>query len=91
MAGQDAVSLATEHPLQIVQSRGVWEYLLPDALGSVRQIVDANGNITLAKSYEPYGTVLTSTGAASSIFAYAGEQIDTSYLQELIAIHQSRS
>jgi RHS repeat-associated protein len=57
-----------------------WEYLLPDALGSVRQIVDANGNVTLAKSYEPYGTLLTSTGTASSIFAYAGEQIDTTGL-----------
>jgi RHS repeat-associated protein len=56
---------------------GSAEYLLSDALGSVRQIVDANGNVTLAKSYEPYGTVLTSTGTASSIFAYAGEQIDT--------------
>ena len=52
----------------------------PDALGSVRQIVDANGNVTLAKSYEPYGTVLTSNGTASSIFAYAGEQIDTTGL-----------
>jgi RHS repeat-associated protein len=49
-------------------------------LGSVRQIVDANGNVTLAESYEPYGSVLTSTGTASSIFAYAGEQIDTTGL-----------
>jgi RHS repeat-associated protein len=46
------------------------------------------GNITLAKSYEPYGTVLTSTplggaqaaGTASSIFGYAGEQADTTGL-----------
>jgi len=45
----------------------VWEYLLPDALGSVRQIVDANGNVTLAKSYEPYGTVLTSTSDNSGL------------------------
>ena len=62
------------------QYTSAWEYLLPDALGSVRQIVDASGNVTLAKSYEPYGTVLTSTGTASSIFAYAGEQIDTTGL-----------
>lgn len=59
------------------QYTSAWEYLLPDALGSVRQSADANGNVTLAESYEPYGTVLTSTGTASSIFAYAGEQIDT--------------
>ncbi len=64
----------------LAQNGGAWEYLLPDALGSVRQIVDANGNVTLAKFYEPYGTVLTSTGTASSIFAYAGEQADTTGL-----------
>ncbi len=61
----------------LAQNGGAWEYLLPDALGSVRQIVDANGNVTLAKSYEPYGTVLTSTGTASAIFGYAGEQLDS--------------
>lgn len=38
------------------------EYLLPDALGSVRQIADANGDVTLAESYEPYGSVLTNNG-----------------------------
>jgi RHS repeat-associated protein len=64
----------------LAQYGGAWEYLLPDALGSVRQIVDANGNVTLAESYEPYGSVLSSNGTASSIFAYAGEQIDTSGL-----------
>jgi RHS repeat-associated protein len=61
----------------LAQNGGAWEYLLPDALGSVRQIVDAGGNVTLAMSYEPYGTVLTSMGTASSIFGYAGEQADT--------------
>ncbi len=61
----------------LAQNSGVWEYLLPNALGSVRQIVDANGNVTLAESYEPYGSVLSSNGTASSIFGYAGEQNDT--------------
>jgi len=51
----------------------------------VRQIVDANGNVTLAESYEPYGSVLSSNGDASSIFAYAGEQIDTTGLVYLRA------
>jgi RHS repeat-associated protein len=39
----------------------------------------------LAKFYEPYGMLLTSTGTASSIFAYAGEQIDTTGLVYLRA------
>ncbi len=61
----------------LAQNGGAWEYLLPDALGSVRQIADANGNVTLAESYEPYGSVLNSSGSASSIFGFSGEQVDT--------------
>ncbi len=64
----------------LAQYGAAWEYLLPDALGSVRQIVDANGNVTLAESYEPYGSVLNSTGTASSIFRYSGEEVDTTGL-----------
>jgi RHS repeat-associated protein len=41
--------------------------------------------VTLAESYEPYGSVLVSTGTASSIFGYAGEQIDTTGLVYLRA------
>jgi len=39
-------------------------YFLTDALGSVRQLVDENGVITLAQEYEPYGEILASEGAA---------------------------
>jgi YD repeat-containing protein len=38
------------------------EYYLADALGSVRQMVDANGNVTMGRMYKPYGGVLSSTG-----------------------------
>jgi hypothetical protein len=38
--------------------------------------------VTLAKSYEPYGSVLTSAGTASSIFAYVGKQIALKSLQQ---------
>ncbi len=82
----------------LAQNSTAWEYLLPDALGSVRQIADANGNVTLAESYEPYGSVLTSNGTATSIFGYGGEQLDTSgliylrarYLQPRLGIFLSR-
>ncbi|MEK7784491.1 MAG: hypothetical protein AAB658_03555, partial [Chloroflexota bacterium] len=37
------------------------QYFLGDALGSVRQLVSANGAVTLTRSYEPYGSGLTST------------------------------
>ena len=73
----------------LAQYGTVWEYLLADALGSVRQIVDANGNVTLAESYEPYGSVLTTNGTASSIFGYAGEQIDT-YIKSALQFDRGR-
>lgn len=68
----------------LAQNTTAWKYLRPDAFGSVRQIAAANGNVTLAKSYEPYDSVLNSSGTATSIFGYGGEQLDTTgliYLQ----------
>ncbi len=49
------------------------DYFLGDALGSVRQLVNGNGNVTLAKRYEPYGEELAHEGTASSIYGYTGE------------------
>src|SRR5258706_5559136 len=46
------------------------EYFLGDALGSVRQLTADNGDITLTKSYDPYGKVIQSAGSGSSAFAF---------------------
>jgi RHS repeat-associated protein len=56
---------------------GGMAYHLGDALGSVRQLVDASGNVTLARNYEPYGTTLSSAGTGNSVFQFTGEQRDT--------------
>jgi len=48
-------------------------YFLPDALGSIRQMTDASADLTLARSYDPYGDVLSSSGSGETIFGYAGE------------------
>jgi len=58
------------------------DYFLGDALGSVRQLANASGSVTLARSYEPYGSVLSSAGSGSSVFAFTGEQYD-SYIKLL--------
>ena len=50
------------------------EYFLGDALGSVRQMVDASGAVILAKSYDPYGNAKASTGIGASRYGYTGEQ-----------------
>ena len=52
---------------------------LPDALGSVRQVIRTDGQkvgLTLAKSYDPYGEVIYSNGAAAS-YGFAGEAQDS--------------
>jgi RHS repeat-associated protein len=51
-------------------------YFLTDALGSVRQLTDASGNINFIKSYGPYGEMLSSTGSGVSIYGFDGEQTD---------------
>jgi RHS repeat-associated protein len=57
---------------------GTWGYVAPDALGSVRQVVDPAGSVTLAQSYDPFGNLLSSVGSGSSVFGYTGEQVDAS-------------
>jgi RHS repeat-associated protein len=49
------------------------EYFLGDALGSVRQLTDSRGVVTLAKSYDPYGTVSMTAGTSQSSFGYTAE------------------
>jgi len=58
------------------QQPGGWVYHLSDALGSVRQVVDASGAVTLAKSYQPYGSVLASAGSGATMYGFTGEQTD---------------
>ena len=54
------------------------QYFLGDALGSVRQLVSANGAVTLTRSYEPYGSVLTGSASAgvNTAFGFTGEASD---------------
>lgn len=59
------------------------EYYLGDALGSVRQLTNAQGNLTLTQAYAPYGEVTMSAGNGTSPFAFTGEQQDVSGLTYL--------
>jgi RHS repeat-associated protein len=54
------------------------EYFLGDALGSVRQMADAGGEVVHAAFYSPYGEVLSTAGAAQTGYGYTGEQQDAS-------------
>lgn len=57
-------------------------YFLTDALGSVRQMVDENGEITLVKNYQPYGSELSHLGSSDTAYGFTGEW--TSSLTDLI-------
>jgi RHS repeat-associated protein len=63
----------------LAQDQGAtWAYYLPDGLGSIRQLTDAGAQVTLARSYEPFGKLLEQAGMGSSGFGFAGEQEDAS-------------
>ena len=65
------------------------DYFLGDALGSVRQLADENGEITLGESYDPYGNVIASIGDSTSVYGFDGEAVDQSGLTYLRARYYS--
>ncbi len=56
------------------------DYFLDDGLGSVRQLADASGDVTLEKAYDPYGHPLSTLGSGSTNYDFAGEYKDPSAL-----------
>ncbi|HLE27038.1 MAG TPA: choice-of-anchor Q domain-containing protein, partial [Anaerolineales bacterium] len=58
------------------QSTTSTDYFLGDALGSVRQLVSVTGTVTLARSYEPYGSTLSSAGNGTTSYGFTGEWHD---------------
>ncbi|HTP09148.1 MAG TPA: RHS repeat-associated core domain-containing protein, partial [Anaerolineae bacterium] len=49
---------------------------MPDALGSARQLSDAQGNSVQSYTYAPFGELLAAQGTRSSALRYTGEQTD---------------
>ncbi len=58
-------------------------------LSSTRQLTDSTGTVTLAKSYDPYGTVTHTNGAAQSAYGFTGEMADVTKLTYLCARYYS--
>jgi len=55
------------------QTGSDWRFVLPDALGSVRQETDAAGAVTAAREWTPYGEEV---GAAQAGLGFTGEWFD---------------
>jgi RHS repeat-associated protein len=62
---------------RIAQMGSVTEYILGDALGSVRQLTNDAAEITLTKAYEPYGEEAWSYGEGQSDYGFAAEFTDS--------------
>ncbi|MBA3532295.1 MAG: SBBP repeat-containing protein [Ardenticatenales bacterium] len=86
-----ATGSSTTHYVQIggqilgQMDSGTWGYVLPDHLGSVRQLADGSGDVMLTQQYAPFGETMDEAGPASSVFGFAGEQTDATGLQYLRA------
>jgi len=71
---------------RIAQHRaGGVDHFLGDDLGSVRQLVDGNGNVTLTKNYQPYGGLMDSAGSGAASYGFTGEITDPTGLVYLRA------
>jgi RHS repeat-associated protein len=60
----------------IGEYRGGWTYPLRDGEGSVRQEVDGDGDVVLARSYKPFGGILEERGRYETAFGFLGAQLD---------------
>jgi RHS repeat-associated protein len=76
----------TGTPLEQVNlSSGTVQYLISDALGSVRGVVDSEGSLTASTSYDAWGNPETDGGLASETpFGFAGGYTDPTGLIYLI-------
>ena len=51
-------------------------FYLTDALGNIRGLVDASGNVTDSYSYDAYGVLLWRTGNTKNCYGYQSEEFD---------------
>jgi len=67
------------------------DYFLGDALGSVRQLTNQTGTVSLARNYDPYGNMIANTGEDTTTYGFTSEQTDTSGLVYLRARYYAPS
>jgi RHS repeat-associated protein len=64
-------------PLRMIDNNGAVYYYIADHLGSLRQVVDEDGNIVRSIEYDSFGNILVATGTKSDIpFGFAGGLYD---------------
>ena len=63
-------------PLARIDSTGETLYYHQDQLGSTRALTDSTGAVVATYTYDPFGNVTGSTGAADNPFGYTGQYTD---------------
>ncbi|MBI5649784.1 MAG: RHS repeat-associated core domain-containing protein [Chloroflexi bacterium] len=61
---------------RIAQYQTAMQYFGADGLGSVRQLYNSTGQVIANARYDPYGNVVSQSGAATSVYGFTGEQLD---------------
>ena len=69
---QSGSPVSTQYFGQGVIANGASYYYVQDTLHSVRQLVDASGNVAVQYDYDPYGNPTTVTGSKASDIGYGG-------------------
>jgi RHS repeat-associated protein len=52
-------------------------YYISDGLGSIKAIVDSNGNIAQSYRYDSFGNILSATGSLNQPYTYTGREYDS--------------
>ncbi|MCQ3979337.1 MAG: hypothetical protein DPW09_38445 [Anaerolineae bacterium] len=58
------------------QGTNAFQFYLSDTLGSVRQVVNAQGQVELTRRYDPFGGLQSEVGIGRSAYGFAGEEQD---------------
>jgi RHS repeat-associated protein len=61
------------------------DYFMGDALGSVHQLANTSGSVTLSRYYEPHGTTYNAMGSRTTSYGYTSEWSDGNGLEYLRA------
>ncbi len=72
--GNLKASYVRGHDLISIKSESDKWYYVCDGRGSVRQLLDEDGNVTDSYSYDAYGTLLTKDGDTDNSYMYVGEE-----------------
>jgi RHS repeat-associated protein len=75
--GSETTTYLYGHDL-LAEEGTAWAWHLNDGLGSVRQLTDGAGQVTVARGYTPFGVEMWGEGSAASAYGFTGEQEDPS-------------